>query len=163
MRVNKLLYLVVKVSLKHLSCHDHTLLEAGSFFHFDNCLDTFHSLFYNSNVLALSLLSEEPLRVSQESNGILGSLYKVSVEDDSRPSDAMLNQVREKVNGANGNTLLRRVHRVRVTLSLIRQDHLSVSFGTKCPRFQKRFVKPNAPGIHVLPGLDIVHSIYCEI
>ena len=112
MRVDKFLDLIVEVVLIQLASNSHALREICGLLHFDSSLDSLHGLANDSNVLGLFLLTEESYWVGEEPNSVLDSLNEMRIEDDTAPSDAVFDQIREQMDRANSDTLFGWVHRV---------------------------------------------------
>ena len=110
MRVDEFLDLMVEVGLIQLASNSNTLREISGLLHLEHDFDSFHGLAYDSDVLGLFLLTDESFSVSEEGNGVLDSLNEMRVEDNSAPSDAVLNQIREEMDRANSDSLLGGIH-----------------------------------------------------
>ena len=79
------------------------------------------------------------------------------------PFDAVLNLIRIQPECAKRNSFFRRITRVTVGCSLVRDNHLRVSLGTKCARFKQRLFVPDALAVDIEPGFDIVDGVDNEI
>ena len=69
-------------------------------------------------------LTNESLRLLNITSAVVGAINKVLVEQVTTPFDTVLNLAGEVTKGAHGDSFLRRILRVSVALSLVRDDHL---------------------------------------
>jgi len=72
----------------------------------------------------------------------------------------MFDSMREVLQSAHGDALLRWILGVSIALGLMRKDSLCVTFCSQSTTFQKRLCVPDTSVVDVKTGMDIVNSIY---
>ncbi len=108
-------------------------------------------------------LSNESLRLFDIPSAIVGAINEELVEQITSPFDTVLNLAGEVTKGAHRDRLLRRVLRVSVALSLVRDDHLRVGLCAESPRLEERLGIPDAAGVDVETSLDVIDGVYNEV
>lgn len=108
-------------------------------------------------------LSDELLLVLEERYGILGTIREKRVKFVAAPFYAMLNLVGEVSQGAHWNGFLRRILGVAVALSLVRNDHLRVSFGAEGTGLEEWLFVPHTSLIDVETSLDVVDGVHNKV
>lgn len=74
----------------------------------------------------------------------------------------MLDLIREVLQCAQRNALLRRILDISVTNSRVRNNYLGVAFCTKSSTLEQRLLEPNALPIDILPSFYVINGIYYE-
>jgi len=72
----------------------------------------------------------------------------------------VLDRVREVLQRAERDALLGRILRIRIRLSLVRQNHLGVGLGAKSARLEQGLREPHAARVDVHPGLHVVERVH---
>ena len=75
----------------------------------------------------------------------------------------MLYLVREIFQGTKWNSFFRRIHNISITLSIMRDNNLRMTFSSEGSTFKKWFFMPNTLLIDVLSSLNIINSINYKI
>mmetsp|Transcript_23254 Transcript_23254/g.49508 ORF Transcript_23254/g.49508 Transcript_23254/m.49508 type:complete len:415 (-) Transcript_23254:1220-2464(-) len=88
-----------------------------------------------------------------------GRLLHVALELRPRPRQAVVDVVRERVDGAHRSLLLRGVSRGPVVLGEARDHHLGVALGSQRARLEQRLAEVDAAHVDVEPGLDVVQGV----
>jgi hypothetical protein len=154
---------VVEELLEVLAGNIYAGLKLGWFLEVDQLLDLFHSLADTWNSCVLLKLSNESLRLLDIPSAIIGAVNKELVEKITSPFDTVLNLAGEVTKGTHRDSLLRRVLRVSVALSLVRDYHLWVCLGAKSARLEERLGIPDAAGVDVETSLNVINSIDNEV
>jgi hypothetical protein len=75
----------------------------------------------------------------------------------------MLDLIREVSEGTHGDRFLRRVLRITIALSLVRNNHLTVSLGSEGTRLKKRLSVPDTSGVDVKSCMDVIDGVDNEV
>mmetsp|Transcript_6972 Transcript_6972/g.20373 ORF Transcript_6972/g.20373 Transcript_6972/m.20373 type:complete len:661 (+) Transcript_6972:2046-4028(+) len=156
--VHELGDLVVEVLVEKLPGPHYTFREGGAL----AAGKGFHHL--------LELLLRLPVRLLEGVRAVLAGVLQVRVdlgwgflyvtfELAPRPSQAMVDVVREGVKGAHGSLLLRGVPAGSVVLRQPWDDDLRVALWPQSPRLQEGLGEVHTPHVHVEPRLHVVQSV----
>jgi len=105
------------------------------------------------------LTLEEEVRILAEVNGVFSLLVEGGEELVFRPRDAVLDQVRESFESAQGDGVsLFLTCILTVGTSFMRNDGIVVSCNSEGARLNDRLVEPVGFSVNVFSGLDVVHS-----
>ena len=95
--------------------------------------------------------------------GLGGSLLECTFEFASRPRQAVIDVVRERVQRAHRRALLRRVTRSTIVLCHVRNDHLSVALRAESPALEQRLLEVHASTVYVQPRVYVIQSVHDHI
>ena len=140
---------------------DTSLISSG--LNLDKRLDSLKLSADTSRCGVLTEAGNESLRAADILAGILDTRAEESVELVAAPLDTVLNLVREVAERAHRDGLLRRILRIAVSLSLVRNDHLGVGLSAKSTGFEKRLLVPDALAINVETSLDVIDGVDNEV
>ena len=87
----------------------------------------------------------------------------MTVELIATPLNAMLDLVREIAKGAHRDRFFWRILRVAIALCLVGNNHLRVGLGAERARLKQRLFVPEAAGVNVKAGFDIVNRVYNKV
>ena len=103
------------------------------------------------------------MRLLNIPSAIVCAVNEELVEQVTSPFNTVLNLAGKVTKCAHRDRLLRRVLRVSVALSLVRDDHLRVGLCAKSPRLEERLGIPDAAGVDVETSLDVINSVDNEV
>jgi hypothetical protein len=119
------------VGVEAIFGYSNAVIESVGLFHLDKVYNLLQFSHHTCGGRVILQFEKESLRVVQESNEVSRSVYKMFIEFISSPLDAMLDLIREVSEGAHWNGFFWWILRITVALSLVRNDHLRVSFGSE--------------------------------
>lgn len=146
----------VVISIEHVTCYlhasAHVLLKAH---------DLENSFEHRFNLVCAGALHflHEVGGIFFELRGFFQSFSESDTELLTGPLNAMLDHERERLESAHGDSFLRSVLDISVTLSFVGNDHLGVGHHTESSRLQERLLEPLASRVNVKSGLLVIDSI----
>ena len=127
---------MIEFRFKDIFSDSYATFEFSTLSNIKQVFDLLKLIFHTRGGCVGAQLGDEDLLALKELLGIRSSVSEEGIEMIASPLDAMFDLIREISKGAHWDGLFRWILRISVALSLVRNDHLLVSLGSKSARFK---------------------------